>query len=83
MTWGKKFVIENQSTYYLHPSEGPRIAITSIIFNRKNYDLWRTALKAKNKLGFIEETLTKPKSNEEEDQSELDTWLIPCSVSGS
>jgi len=75
VTRGKKFIIESQSPYYLHPSEGPGVAITSIIFTGKNYELWskavRTALKSKNKLGFIEGTLAKPTPKEEEDQSEL------------
>ena len=66
---GKKFVIENHSPYYLAPSEGPDGLITAVIFYGKNYDLWeravRTALKAKNKLGFIEGTLKKPKPNGE------------------
>lgn len=70
-------MIENQSPYYLHPSEGPGVAITSVIFNGKNYDLWQkvvgTALKLKNKLGFIKGTLTKPMPKEGEDQSELNT----------
>jgi len=54
----KKIVISNHSPYYLHPSEGRGVAITSVIFNGQNYDLWqravRTALRSKNKLGFIE-----------------------------
>jgi len=58
-------VIESQSPYYLHLLEGLGVAITLVIFSRKNYDLWREAiriaLKAKNKLGFIEGTLTKSK----------------------
>jgi len=35
MTGGKKFVIESQSPYYLHPSEGQGVAITSVIFTEK------------------------------------------------
>ena len=73
----KKFVIENHSPYYLHPSEGPGGLITGVIFDGKNYDLWeravRTALKAKNKLGFIEGTLKKPDPNDE-NITELQTW---------
>jgi len=37
----KKFVTDNQSPYYLHPSEGPEVVITSVIFNGKNFDLWK------------------------------------------
>jgi len=43
--WGKGFVIENQSPYYLHPSEGHGVTITSVIFNGKNYELWQKAVK--------------------------------------
>jgi len=61
MTEEKKFIIESQSLYYLHPSEGLGVGITSVIFIRENYELWskavRTALKSKNKLGFIEGAL--------------------------
>lgn len=50
------FVIEPHSPYVLHPSEGPGVKITAE--DGKNYDLWenavRIALKAKNKLGFID-----------------------------
>jgi len=64
--------------YHLHPAEGPGAAITSVIFNMRNYDLWQTAvrmaLKAKNKLRFIEGTLTKPEPKKGEDLSELNAW---------
>jgi len=60
----KGFIIKPQSPYYLHPSEGPGTLITAVVFNGKNYDLWekavRTALRAKNKLGFIKGTLVRP-----------------------
>ena len=60
----KEFLIDSQSPYFLHPSYSPRAIITTIKFNGKNYDLWeqvvRTALRAKNKLAFIDGTLTKP-----------------------
>ena len=43
----------------------------TVVFNGKNYDLWqravRTALKAKNKLGFIEGTLKRPELKERDD----------------
>ena len=69
--------------YYLHPSEGLGVIITSVIFNGKNYELWqkavRTALKSKNKLGFIEGTLTKP-TPKGEDLSELNAWEMVNSM---
>jgi len=53
----KKFVIELHSPYFLHPSEGPRVMITAVVFDGHNYDLWetvvRTTLKGKTKLSFI------------------------------
>lgn len=64
----KTLMIEPRSPYYLHPSEGPRMLITLEVFDGKNYELWenavRIALKAKNKLGFIDGTLEKPEMGE-------------------
>ena len=61
----KVFLIEPHSPYYLHPAEGPGALITAVVFDGKNYDLWakavRTALKSKNKLGFIDGSITKSK----------------------
>jgi len=60
----KEFIIDSQSPYFLHPSNSLGATITTIRFNKKNYGLWeqvvRTALKAKNKLAFIDGKLTKP-----------------------
>jgi len=60
----KEFIIDDQSPYFLHHSDSPRTIIITIRFNGKNYDLWeqavRTALKAKNKLAFIEGKIEKP-----------------------
>ena len=80
----KKIVIDIQSPYYLHPSEGPGVVITSVIFNRKNYKLWqqevRIALKSKNKLGFIDETLKRLDLKEGDDQTELNAWEMANSM---
>jgi len=58
------FVITSQSPYFLHPSNSPGVIITAIKFDRKNYNLWemavRTSLKSKNKLSFIDKSITKP-----------------------
>lgn len=66
----KAFMIEPYCPYYLHPAEGPGALITAMVFDGKYYDLWekaaRTALKAKNKLGFIDGSLTKPEIKEGE-----------------
>ena len=46
-----------------HPLDGQGALITAEVFNGDNYDLWekvvQTALKSKNKLGFIGRTLKK------------------------
>ena len=77
MTGGRKFIIEPQSPYYLHLPEGPGVFITSVIFNGKNYDLRRKAVRIalkskKKKLGFIDGTLSKPRPKVEEGQGELE-----------
>ena len=60
----KELVNNGQSPYFLHPFDSPGAIITTIKFNGKNYYLWeqatRTALKAKNKLGFIDRKISKP-----------------------
>jgi len=49
--------------FYLHPSDGPGAIITSIKFDKKNYELWNRAvtiaLMAKNKPGFIDGSISK------------------------
>ena len=56
----------------------------AVIFNGKNYDLWeravRTALKAKNKLCFIDGTLTRPTPKGDEGFSETDAWDMTNSM---
>ena len=73
----KRYVTEPHSPYYLHPSDGPGALITYEIFDGENYDLWenvvRTALKAKNKLGFIDGTLKKLEVKEG-DFTEYHAW---------
>ena len=83
-------MIEPHSPYYLQLAVGPRLLITVVIFDGKNFDLWeiaiRTDIKAKNKLGFIEGTLKRPAETSYEDFSEanardmvssmLCSWLL-------
>jgi len=80
----KKFIIDNHSPYFLHPSEGPEALITVVIFDGKNYDPWEktagTFLKSKNKLGFIEGRLRKPMPKEGEDTTELQAWEMANSM---
>ena len=81
---GKKFMIENHSLYFLHPSKGHGVLITAVIFDGKNYDLWekavRTALRANNKLGFIEGKLKKSTLKEGDDPLELQAWEMANSM---
>ena len=74
MTKDKKdqtFIITNQSSYFLHPSDSPGTVITAIKFDGKNYDLGGkvviTSLRSKNKLGFIDGSITKPTEKEGEE----------------
>ena len=80
----KNFIIETHSPYFLHPSEGPGMLISAVIFNGKNCDLWqraiRNALRAKNKLGFIEGTLKRPEKEPDKDFSEADAWDLVNSM---
>ncbi|XP_074300307.1 uncharacterized protein LOC141631544 [Silene latifolia] len=66
------------SPLYLHPSDSPSLNVTQIIFDGTNYDMWAEAVKngldAKNKLGFIEGTVKKPSSSEEDDNLEVVAW---------
>lgn len=52
------------SAYYLHPSEGIGIVISSIMLKGDNYEessrSLRNNLRVKNKLGFIEGTIVVP-----------------------
>ena len=45
----KKIVIDNYSPYYLHPSEGLGVAITTVIVNGKNYNSWQQVVKTARK----------------------------------
>ena len=80
----KRFTIEPHSPYFLHPSEGPGIMITTVIFDGKNYELWEravtTALKAKNKLGFINRTQERPEAIDDEDFFENNAWDMTNSM---
>jgi len=80
----KGFVVTNQSPYYLHPSDGPGAIITTIKFDGKKYDLWekavKTALKSKNKLGFIDGSIQKPTVEKDEYLAELNAWEMVNSM---
>lgn len=78
------FAVDMQSPYYLHPSDSPGALITAIKFDGKNYDLWeqamRTALTAKNKLGFIKGKIEKPMVTDKEGSAEANEWDIVNSM---
>ena len=63
-----------QSPYYLNSSDHPRYIISPVILNGDNYGNWSrlilNTLKSKNKLGFVDGTLTKPAST----APEIHTW---------
>jgi len=82
-----EFAIDMQSPYYLHLSDSPGALITAIKFDGKNYDLWeqavKTALKAKNKLGFIKGKIEKPMVTDKEGSTEANVWDIMNSMIAS
>lgn len=67
------------SIYYLHPSDNPGALITSVLLRRDNYTEWATELsnsiQAKQKLGFINGTVTKPTS-----EPDLSRWMAANSM---
>ena len=87
MTKDNTFVIDLQSPYYLHPSDGPRAIITSIKFDGKNYELWNravtTALMAKNKLGFIDGSISKPEPTATPTPTKKNAWSMVNSMISS
>ncbi|KAI4371146.1 hypothetical protein MLD38_019412 [Melastoma candidum] len=56
--------VDPRSPHFLHPSDNPSAMISSCILKRENYDLrvkaLRNSLKATNKVGFINGSLTTP-----------------------
>ncbi|XP_070040605.1 uncharacterized protein [Nicotiana tomentosiformis] len=63
----KKGVIDSTHPFFLHPPDYPCMNFVSSAFDGKSYGAWRRAvviaLSAKNKLGFIDETLSIPDEN--------------------
>ncbi|KAK3021248.1 hypothetical protein RJ639_047520 [Escallonia herrerae] len=66
--------IEVDSPYYLHPSDHPGLVFVThpLTENGENYFTWRrnmmTALESKNKVGFIDNFVTKPNVNPQDFQ---------------
>lgn len=52
------------SMYYIHPSDATTSQLVSVKFNGNNFTNWKRSmlltLSAKNKLGFVNGTITKP-----------------------
>jgi len=80
----KRFIIEPHSPYFLHPADGPRVIITAVIFDGKNYEQWErvvmTALRAKNKIALIDGSLARPAPKEDEEFSECHAWDMENSM---
>ncbi|XP_009764221.1 uncharacterized protein [Nicotiana sylvestris] len=61
-----QITITNDSShpFYLHPSDSPGMILANSIFDGKGYGGWRRAvliaLSVKNKVGFIDATITEP-----------------------
>ncbi|XP_060212733.1 uncharacterized protein LOC132640236 [Lycium barbarum] len=57
-------VVDSAHPYYLHPSDYTGMNLVSVVFDGRGYGDWRRAvviaLSAKNKLGFIDESLATP-----------------------
>lgn len=58
--------LDPSSVYYIHPSDANTTQLVSVKFNGSNYNNWKRSmmliLSAKNKLGFVNGTLTMPVS---------------------
>ena len=80
----KEFLIDSQSPYFLHPLDSPGAIITTTKFNGKNYDLRqqaiRTALRAKNKVAFIDGTLINPTLKDDTNLAEANAWEMVNSI---
>ena len=77
-------MIDNQSPYYLHPSDATGAIIIAIRFDGKNYELWEKVvtivLTAKNKIAFINGTITKPDMNKGASLAKMNAWVIVNSM---
>ncbi|KAH7569415.1 hypothetical protein JRO89_XS06G0157600 [Xanthoceras sorbifolium] len=60
--------VDSSSPYYLHPSSNTDRIISPVVLRGNNYNEWarsvRNALKANNKLGFIDGSIQPPKPTE-------------------
>lgn len=67
--------------YYLHPSDNPGLSLVSCPLDLKNYLCWRRsmliALQAKNKVVFVDGSLSKPI---DEDSDDFSSWIFVDSM---
>ncbi|XP_070003367.1 uncharacterized protein [Nicotiana sylvestris] len=60
-----KTAIDPSHSFYLHPSDSLGMLLVNIVFDGKGYGGWRReiliALLAKNKVGFIDGSISQPK----------------------
>lgn len=65
----------NNDPYYLHHSDGPGLVLVSQILTGENYAAWSRAmiiaLSVKNKLDFVEGTISQPDSS---NPDQLRSW---------
>jgi len=79
-----EFTLDLQSPYYFHPSDAFGAIITALKFDDKNFELWEkvviTALTTKNKVAFINGTITKPDIATGARPVEVNAWVIVNSM---
>ena len=72
----KSAIDEPSSPYFLHHSDGPGLILVSQVLTGDNYASWNRAmliaLSVKNKIGFIDGSITKPEGN---DMNLLNSWI--------
>jgi len=80
----QEFIVDTQSPYFLYPLDSPGTILTIVRFNWKNYVMWeqvvRTALKAKNKLAFIDGKIIKPVIKDGFYSAEANAWEMVNSM---
>ncbi|RVW20422.1 Retrovirus-related Pol polyprotein from transposon RE1 [Vitis vinifera] len=79
-------VEDSSSPYFLHNGDHPGLNLVSNLFTRANYHTWRRAmlmaLTAKNKVGFVDGTISRPMSHDliygawNRCNSMISSWII-------
>ena len=80
VTGGEKKEVASPSPYVLYSSDNPGAVITSVKLNGENYNEWSVemlnALQAKRKTGFINGTIKKPASGDDN----FENWMTVNSM---